>query len=79
MVSLGKWSASFEELLERVPSGVRMIIPIICGNDILVNWKVRPFQEEWRAAAARLCAGMAAKSSVQVAVVGGFSATWCYS
>ena len=25
----GEWSASYEELLERVPSGLRIIIPIV--------------------------------------------------
>ena len=74
----GRWSASFEELLERVPTGLSMIIPIVCGNDLLVNWKVPVFQEAWATAAARLCDGMRAKSSVQFAVVGGSSETWRY-
>ena len=45
LVDPGQWSASFDELLERVPAGVRMIIPIVCGNDILVNWKVPAFKQ----------------------------------
>ena len=74
----GEWSASFEEMLERVPSGIRMIIPIVCGNDILVNWKVPEFQSAWAAAATRLCAGMRAKSATQFAVVGGSADAWRY-
>ena len=33
----GETEASFDELLEPVPTGVRMIIPIICGNDFLAS------------------------------------------
>ena len=33
----GAWSASFQELLQRVPEGVRMIIPIVGGSDFLVK------------------------------------------
>ena len=73
-----KWTVTFDELLDRVPASVRMIIPIVCGNDILVNWKVPTFRDAWATAAERLCEGMRAKSAVQFAVVGGSSNVWRY-
>ena len=73
-----KWTVTFDELLDRVPASVRMIIPIVCGNDILVNWKVPTFRDAWATAAERLCEGMRAKSAVQFAVVGGSSDVWRY-
>ena len=63
LASPGGWSTSFEELLDCVPAGIRVIIPVVCGNDILANWKVPSFQEAWSAAARRLCQSVQVKSS----------------
>ena len=63
-----------------MPSGLEVIIVILCGNDFLGgSSSVRSYSREWDVAAAALCAEMKKKSRRQFGVIGASSATWQYS
>ena len=73
-------SATYEELLMHVPAGVRVVIAVVCGNDLLSpSWRSELYQSECDAAVRRLCAGMQEKALAQFAVVGGSGVTWGYA
>eukprot|EP00973_Karenia_brevis_P081957 11362767-Karenia_brevis.AAC.1 len=71
--------ASYEELLGRVPSGLELIVAIICGNDFYNGYAVVDYRSELDVAARALCHGMKARSSNQYAVVGGSAEIWGYA
>jgi hypothetical protein len=78
LIHPGDGGAFFGELLEHVPGGLSVIVAIVSGNDLLVNWKVPDLDSSVLRAAERLCVDMKAKSLLQYAVVGMSSSTWSY-
>jgi len=70
-------AATFEELLERVPQGLRCIIAVVCGNDFFASgWPCGKPQCE--AAVNLLCVNMKRKAPMVFAIAGGSSETWGY-
>ena len=70
-------AATFDELLQRVPSGLLCVIAIICGNDFFASgWPCGAPQCE--AAANLLSVNMKRKAKMVFAITGGSSDTWGY-
>ena len=72
-------AASYEELLEHVPSGLKGIAPIMSGNDAYSRSRRKGYDLAWNGAVKRLCDGMRAKSAAVFAVVGATAKTWGYT
>ena len=75
-------AATFAELLQCVPDGLRVLIAILCGNDFLDGrWagvRLGARRREVYDAAAALSNAMRAKATSSFAVVGGSWETWGY-
>ena len=72
-------AASFAELLEHVPYDLKVIVAIVCGNDLFDHrWKFDSRKADCYRAAEDLCDGMRCRAEKCFAVVGGSSSTWKY-
>jgi hypothetical protein len=68
----------YSQLLAELPSGLEVIIPVICGNDFYTKGRICVFDEVWSVDAAELCDLAVKKASRCFPVVGGSAATWKY-
>jgi hypothetical protein len=72
LVEVANKSATYEELVARVPSHVEAIVAIICGNDFLATRALSAgFRSSWSEAANALVDRMKEKSDLQFVVAGG--------
>ena len=65
-------------MLAELPSGLEIIIPVICGNDCYKKGKIVAFDNAWLVDVEELCELAAKKASRCFAVVGGSAAIWKY-
>ena len=80
LVEVTDKSATYEQLLARVPNNVEAIVAIICGNDFLAPRALSgDFRTSWSKAASSLVDGMKKKSELQFVVAGGGSDVWDYT
>ena len=70
-------AATFQEMLEHVPRGVRFLVSIICGNDYY-GQKVKPVTDHMEAAIADYCFRASTLATVHLAVTGMPSDVWSY-
>ena len=70
-------AASFAEMLEHVPRGVRFVVSIVCGNDYYGH-RVHPITPAMEIAIAEYCARVEKLAFVHLAVAGMPSDVWGY-
>ena len=68
---------TFSRLLDLCPAGLKVIVPVICGND-LFGHTFKEYDWQWEVAARKLMLDMRNKSESQFAVIGGSARLWKY-
>ena len=70
-------AATFQEMLEHVPRGIRFLVSIVCGNDYY-SQKVKPVIGHMEQAIADYCSRASKLATVHLAVTGMPSDVWGY-
>jgi hypothetical protein len=69
----------YSELLAELPSGLDLVLPVICGNDFYKSGRIVEFDTAWVDAVTELCQLVNDKGSRCFAVIGGSAETWQYN
>ena len=69
----------YSKLLAEVPTGLKFILPVICGNDFYKGGRIVEFDTAWLDAVTELCQLVCEKKSRCFAVIGGSAETWQYN